>query len=120
MCTLLALLTPALDGVNFPYLALKGPALKGPALKGTALKGPALKGPALEGPALKGPKTQDFPPSRAFFFSTLIFRTIHLLRHQRRGKGKRGGDADICKYARIRNTFNRFRNKTDTNIVFII
>ena len=38
---LLALLTPVLNGVNFPYAALKGPALKGPALKGPALKGPA-------------------------------------------------------------------------------
>ena len=89
MCTLLALLTPALDGVNFPYLALKGPALKGPALKGTALKGPALKGPALEGPALKGPKTQDFPPSRAFFFQLLFFGpfTYYVIREGGRGRG---------------------------------
>ena len=27
------------------------------------------------------------------------------------GVEERGGDADICKYTRIRNTFNPFRNK---------
>ena len=27
------------------------------------------------------------------------------------GGEERGGDADICKYTRIGNTFNRFRNK---------
>ena len=79
MCTLLALLTPALDGVNFPYLALKGP----------ALKGSALKGPALKGPELKGPKIQDFPPSRALFFQLLFFGpfTYYVIREGGRGRG---------------------------------
>ena len=27
------------------------------------------------------------------------------------GRVERGGDADICKYTRIRKTLNRFRNK---------
>ena len=49
---------------------------------------------------------------------SVIFGTIYLVRHQRRGYGKGGGDVDICKYTRIRNTFNRFRNKKDISVVF--
>ena len=58
-------------------------------------------------------------PSSGVIFVALNFGNIHLLRHLRResfemliftcwdGK-KRGGDADICKCTRIRNTFNSF------------
>ena len=70
----------------------------------------------------KGPTIRNFRRSSGAIFVALIFGTIHLPRHQRKGSfemlrldccdgEEKGGAPDVCKCTRIRNTFNRFRNK---------
>ena len=76
--TLLALATPALNGVNF-------------------------SSPALKRPALKGQKFTTFFQAAALFFSSYL-SDRSLITSSEKGVWGRGGDADICKCTQIRNT----------------
>ena len=66
-----------------------------PALYGANSPKVAPKGRALQGPALKGPKIADFWQS-GVVFAALLFGTIHLSRHQRKGVLKY-----LCLIARV-------------------
>ena len=55
---LIGLCTPALNGITFPWLPFQGP------------------------------KIHDFSPNSGVIFLALIFGTIHILYHQRRGSGE--------------------------------